>query len=167
MKKSIYTNFQLFWLVALRVAIGWHFLYEGLAKLSNPKWTSFSYLMDSKGVFESFFHSLAETPEVLDIVNFMNIWGLIAIGISLILGALSRPAIIAGIVLLGFYYLSHPALIGLNYALPMEGSYFIVNKNLIELFALAVLFVFPTSKEVGIDKLIFGNNKKSQISKNK
>lgn len=159
MKKKTYSNPQLTWLVVLRVAIGWHFLYEGLVKFSNPNWTSFGYLMDSKGFFEGLFQSLADTPEILNVVDFMNIWGLIAIGLSLILGLFSRPAIMAGIVLLAFYYLSHPPFIGLEYALPTEGSYFIINKTLIELFALTVLFTFPTSKEVGIDKFIFKKNK--------
>jgi len=161
MNKSTYSHYQLLWLVALRIAIGWHFLYEGLVKLSNPNWTSYGYLMDSKGLFEGMFHSLAENEGVLAIVDQMNILGLIAIGLSLILGLLSRPAIIAGAVLLAFYYLSHPPFLGLKYALPMEGSYFVVNKTLIELFALAVLFVFPTSKKIGIDKLIFAKNKKT------
>lgn len=165
MNKSSYSNSQLFWLVALRVVIGWHFLYEGLVKLSNPNWTSFSYLMDSKGVFESFFQFLADSPEILNVVDFMNVWGLIAIGLSLIIGFFSRPAIIAGIVLLAFYYLSHPPFIGLKYALPPNGSFFIIDKTLIELFALAVLFVFPTSKEVGIDRFIFKRTQ-IQISEN-
>jgi thiosulfate dehydrogenase [quinone] large subunit len=63
---------------------------------------------------------------------------------------------VAGIILLGFYYLSHPPIIGADYALPSEGSYLWVNKNLLELFSLAVLFVFPTSRIIGIDRLIFG-----------
>jgi len=149
------TKTQLFWLVTLRVAIGWHFLYEGLVKLSNPNWTSFGYLMDSKGLFEGMFHAMAENESVLGTVDFLNIWGLIAIGLSLIIGLLSRPAIIGGITLLAFYYLSHPAFISLEYALPSTGSYFIIDKTIIELFALAVLFVFPTSKEVGLDRLVF------------
>lgn len=149
------TKIQLFWLVSLRVAIGWHFLYEGLVKLSNPNWTSFGYLMDSKGLFEGIFHTMAENEGVLHIVDFLNIWGLIAIGLSLIIGLLSRASIIGGITLLAFYYLSHPAFSSLQYALPAAGSYFIIDKTIIELIALAVLFVFPTSTEIGIDKLIF------------
>ena len=35
-------------LVTLRLFIGWHFLYEGLAKLVNPYWTSAEYL-DQRG----------------------------------------------------------------------------------------------------------------------
>ena len=34
-------------LVALRLAVGWHFLYEGVLKLQNPYWTSADYLAQS------------------------------------------------------------------------------------------------------------------------
>jgi thiosulfate dehydrogenase [quinone] large subunit len=85
----------------------------------------------------------------------LNIWGLILIGLSLILGLLSRPAIIGGILLLSLYYLSHPPFVGIRYAVPSEGSYLVVNKTLIELFSLAVLYVFPSSKYIGMDRLIF------------
>jgi len=149
-----YTNFQLFWLVALRVLIGWHFLYEGLVKLVNPNWSSVGYLLDSQGFMRSFFVSLASDQNTLAVVDFLNIWGLIAIGLGLILGLLSRPALLAGIILLAFYYLSHPPFAGLKYALPLEGSYLLVNKILIEMVALIVLFYFPTSKIIGIDRLL-------------
>ena len=159
MKNTTYTNFQLLWLVVLRVAIGWHFLYEGLVKLSNPVWTSYGYLMDSKGLFQGFFQFLGSNPEMLNVVDFLNIWGLIIIGISLILGLFSRVAIIGAIALLSLYYLSHPAFIGMQSALSVEGSYFIINKILIELFALLVLFVFPSSTKIGVDRLIFRKTK--------
>ncbi len=155
MRNTSYSNFQLLWLVVLRVAIGWHFLYEGLVKLSDPVWTSYGYLMDSKGFLQGFFQFLGHSPEILNVVDFLNIWGLILIGVSLILGLFSRIAIIGAIALLSLYYLSHPAIIGLQSSLSTEGSYFIINKTLIELFALMVLFVFPNSTKIGIDRLIF------------
>jgi len=150
-----YTHAQLSWLVILRVAIGWHFLYEGLVKLMNPNWSSVGFLLDSRGFLESFFHSLTTNPSTVGIIDQLNIWGLILIGLGLILGFLARPACIFGIVLLTVFYLSHPPFVGLRYAVPSEGSYLIVNKNLIELIALAVLFVFPSSKYIGIDRFIF------------
>jgi thiosulfate dehydrogenase [quinone] large subunit len=151
-----YTNAQLSWLVILRIAIGWHFLYEGLVKLMNPNWSSVGFLLDSNGFLGSFFHSLTNNPTTLAVVDQLNIWGLILIGLGLILGVLARPACIFGILLLTAYYLSHPPFYGLRYAAPSEGSYLIVNKNLIELISLAVLFVFPSSRYIGIDRLIFG-----------
>jgi len=150
-----YTHAQLSWLVILRVAIGWHFLYEGLVKLMNPNWSSVGFLLDSRGFLESFFHSLTTNPSTVNIIDQLNIWGLILIGLGLILGFLARPACIFGIVLLAAFYLSHPPFVGLRYAVPSEGSYLIVNKNLIELIALAVLFVFPSSKYIGMDRFIF------------
>jgi thiosulfate dehydrogenase [quinone] large subunit len=150
-----YTKAQLSWLVILRLAIGWHFLYEGLAKLVNPNWSSVGFLLDSEGFLGEFFRSLANNPATVLVIDQLNIWGLILIGLGLILGFLARPACIFGIILIASYYLSHPPFVGLRYGAPSEGSYLIVNKNLVELIALAVLYVFPNSRYVGIDRFIF------------
>ncbi|MFO7671698.1 MAG: DoxX family membrane protein [Bacteroidales bacterium] len=157
MKLKNYTITQVWALVILRVAIGWHFLYEGLTKLFNPDWSSLGYLMDSKGFFEGVFQSLAGNPGALNVMDFLNVWGLILIGAGLIVGLFTRTALISGIVLLAFYYLSHPAIIGANYAIPSEGAYLWVNKNLIEMFALWVILLFPTWKSVGLDRFVFKN----------
>ncbi len=155
--KSInYSKGQLSMLVTLRVLIGWHFLYEGFTKLANPDWSSIGFLLDSKGPFAGLFQGLANSPDMLNAVDFLNVYGLIAIGLGLILGAFTRPALIAGMVLLAFYYLSHPPFVGITYAMPTEGKYLWVNKNLIELIALGVLYVFPTSRIIGMDRLFFG-----------
>ena len=142
-------------LVVLRVLIGWHFLYEGFVKLLNPNWSSVGYLLDSEGFLSGFFETIASNPSSLAVADFLNMWGLIAIGLGLMLGCLTRVAIISGITLLAFYYLSHPPFIGLKYAMPTEGSYLIVNKILIELFALVVLYLFPSSRQIGLDKFLF------------
>jgi len=155
MKTNNYSIWQFWSLVILRVAIGWHFLYEGFTKLMNPDWTSLGYLMDSEGWFEGLFLSLSSNPTLLDVLDFLNIWGLILIGAGLILGLFTSVAIIAGMVLLGFYYLSHPPIIGATYVIPSEGNYLWVNKNLIELLTLWVILLFPTWKKVGIDRFIF------------
>jgi thiosulfate dehydrogenase [quinone] large subunit len=111
--------------------------------------------MDSQGLFAGLFYKMAATPSVLDIVDVMNVWGLILVGLALLLGVFTRLALVGGIVLLGLYYLSHPALIGVKYAMPTEGSYLWVNKNLIEIFAMAVLLAFPTGRFLGLDRLIW------------
>ncbi|MFC2089497.1 DoxX family membrane protein [Bacteroidota bacterium] len=150
-----YSNVQLWVLVLLRVAIGWHMLFEGATKLLNPNWSSIGYLMDSKGIFAGIFHALAANPDVLKVVDFLNVWGLILIGIGLIAGLLTKWSTLGGIALLALYYLSHPPLVNAVYAIPSEGSYLLVNKNLIELLALAIVLVFPTGTIIGIDRLIF------------
>jgi thiosulfate dehydrogenase [quinone] large subunit len=158
MKNHEFSGWQLWALVILRVAIGWHFLYEGITKILNPNWTSLGYLMDSKGLFSGLFQSLAANPSALNVMDFLNMWGLTLIGAGLIVGLFTRIASIAGIALLGFYYLSHPAIIGVEYAIPSEGNYLWVNKTLIELIALWVLLLFPTWKKVGLDGLVFKNS---------
>ncbi len=155
-----YTNFQTFFLVTLRILLGWYFLYEGLVKIANPDWSSFGYLMDSKGIFKDMFHSMADSSNVVAAVDFLNKWGLTFIGLGLIAGLFTQLALFFGIVLLLMYFLSHPPIAGVTYALPQEGSYLWVNKTLIEIFAMAVLMVFPTSHIFGLDRLVFKRNKK-------
>ena len=149
-------------LVFLRLAIGWHFLYEGLSKLANPNWSSAGYLLDSGGFLKQFFYNLAANPDVLKIVDLLNIWGLILIGLGLILGLFTRAAIISGIVLMIIYYMSHPPFVGLKYTMPTDGSYLVVNKMLIEALTLGVLLIFPTWMEWGVDRWIFGRQSAEQ-----
>ncbi len=158
-----YSGSQVTLLVVLRILIGWHFLYEGVTKLLNPSWSSLGYLADSKGIFADMFQNWASNPNAVRTIDFMNEWGLTLVGLGLIMGCLTRISIFGGIVMLGFYYLSHPPMVGYKYALPSEGSYLWVNKNLIEIFALAVLYVFPTHQIVGIDRLIFSKKYNKSI----
>lgn len=154
-----YSTCQLWALVILRVAVGWHFLYEGITKLINPNWSSLGYLMDSGGMFSGMFQSMAGNPTILNAVDFLNVWGLLLIGAGLVLGLFTRVATIAGIVLLAFYYLSHPPILGVTYAIPSEGNYLWINKNLIELLTLWVILLFPTWKTIGVDRFIFNKNR--------
>jgi thiosulfate dehydrogenase [quinone] large subunit len=153
-EKASYTSWQTISLVALRMMIGWHFLYEGAIKLFDNEWSSTGYLLDSHGLFAGLFHMLASNHLVILIIDMLNIWGLILIGIGMILGLFSRLSIISGIILISLYYLSHPPLAEYEYLLPHEGNYLIVDKNLIEIFAMIILLVFPTSQIVGMDRLI-------------
>jgi len=148
------SNAQLSWLVVLRTFIGWHFLYEGMVKVLNPNWTATAYLLDSQGWFGSIFVNMAGNAGLMNSVDFLNKWALVVIGLGLLLGCFARLSSVGGILLLLLYTLSHPALIGVEYKLPFEGSYFLIDKNLVELAALGVLFVFPTARVIGIDRFL-------------
>jgi len=152
-----YTKLQSFALVALRITIGWHFLYEGGVKVLNPHWTSKAFLLDSGGFLKDFYAQLAGNQALLSVSDYANAWGLTLIGLSLLLGIFTRYSGIAGIVLLLLYYLSHPAFPGIQYLFPSDGSYFIINKTLVELFALLVIFAFPTSDIFGLQRLLKSN----------
>jgi thiosulfate dehydrogenase (quinone) large subunit len=156
-----YTPMQRYALVALRLLIGWHILYEGFSKLLIPNWSSIGFLGESKWILSGFSKWIISNPGLLNSVDFLNTWGLIAIGLGLILGLFTRAAAIAGAILLFVYYLSNPPLIGLEYSVPTEGSYLIVSKTLIESMALVLLAVFPSGLFAGLDILVqrFRNRK--------
>jgi thiosulfate dehydrogenase (quinone) large subunit len=149
-----YSKSQLSWLVVLRIFIGWHFLFEGMVKVLNPNWTATAYLMDSQGMFRSMFTGMAGNAALMNSVDFLNKWALVLIGLGLLLGCFARLSCIGGMLLLLLYTLSHPALIDADYMMPLEGSYFLIDKNLIELGALGVLFVFPTARVIGVDRVL-------------
>lgn len=152
-----YTKLQSFALLILRITIGWHFLYEGGVKILNPHWTAKSYLLDSGGFMKGFFEFIAGNQTLLSISDSANAWGLALIGLSLIVGIFTRYSSLAAMFLLLLYYLSHPAFPAIEYLFPSDGSYFIINKTLVELFALLVIYAFPTSQLFGLQRLIKNN----------
>ncbi|NNM34900.1 MAG: DoxX family protein [Gemmatimonadetes bacterium] len=147
-------GFQLTTLVVLRMLVGWHFLYEGVAKITSDQWTSAGYLQESQGWLSELFQGLAANPGAVVAVDALNEWGLTLIGLALLVGVFTRTAAAAGIVLLALYYLAAPPFPGLEYAIPTEGSYLIVNKILVELAALMVLLALPTSHRIGLDRIL-------------
>ncbi|OYX23288.1 MAG: DoxX subfamily [Algoriphagus sp. 32-45-6] len=136
-------------LVLLRLLIGWHFLYEGVIKLYSPGWTAKGYLL-SATYMESFFHWLA-SESMISTIDTLNIAALLLVGVALILGFKTQLASLIGIGLLLLYYFAHPPFPGYPLG-PAEGSYWIINKNLIEAAALLVIFLFPTSEAFGLER---------------
>ena len=155
---NVIDDLQLYGLVALRVLIGWHFLYEGIAKLLNPYWSSAAFLLDAKWIFSGLAKWIVSNPSILSLVDNLNMWGLTLIGACLILGLFGRHVSMLGMLLVLVYYLFTPSFWWLEYARPGEGSYLVVNKNLIEACALFVVYLFPTSELIGLDRLVFKNN---------
>jgi uncharacterized membrane protein YphA (DoxX/SURF4 family) len=150
---SVVSNVQMTVLVALRMIIGWHFLYEGVSKMLIPNWSSADYLESSQWIFSGVFQWIASNGAVLKTVDILNVWGLTFIGLGLLLGLWARAAGIAGILLLALYYCANPPFIQTNFNIPTEGHYLFINKNLVEMFALLVLVIFPTSSYQGLDRL--------------
>ena len=158
-----FNSLQTATLVVLRLLIGWHCLYEGIAKLMNPAWSARGFLSESKWILSGLTHWIVTNASVLHTVDFLNAWGLVAIGAGLILGLFSRYAAIAGTFLLLIYYACNPPMVGLEYSVPMEGAYVIVSKTLIEAIAMFLLVLFPTSQIFGLD--LYVSRFKSKIIK--
>lgn len=155
-----YSKPQLIFLLVLRFAIGWHVLFEGISKVLNPQWTSANFLQESQGILSGLSGWIISNPNILAIIDFMNIWGLVAIGLGLIFGFLFKPAAIIGSFLVFIYYLSVPPMVGYEYTLPSDGSNLVINRTLIEAIALFGLALFPTNKIFGLDYFIYSSNKR-------
>lgn len=161
MKHIRYSNGQLTFLVILRMAIGWYILYQGLVKYFDPFWSAEPFLLNSTWIFSGIFVAIAESPFWLKVVDFLNIYGQLAIGLGLILGLFTKVATIAALIMISLFYLAYPPLA--SYA--PQGVEVIVNPLLIIIFSLFVLLVFPTGKIIGIDRLIAKktSNKRSKV----
>jgi len=142
--------------VAMRVLVGWHFLYEGLTKLTSDGWSAAGYLKQARGPLTGLFEWMASNPALLERVNQLNMWGLTAIGLGLILGCFTRTASAAGILAILLFYFCNPPFVGYFYSIPTEGSYLIVNKNLVEAAALAVILVTGSGRAAGLDRILHG-----------
>ena len=138
MKKSVV-------MTVLRMAVGWHFLYEGLWKLTAADgWSAAGYLSTSQWIGSGMFHKIAENPGLLSVVNQLNMWGLTLIGGALILGVFVRFSSVCGIALLALYYMAQPPFI----AQAAEGHFLWVDRNMVEAFVL-LAFCFVPSYNIG------------------
>jgi thiosulfate dehydrogenase (quinone) large subunit len=146
-------------LIVLRTLIGWHFLYEGYTKLLYPgwgrtgaplaRWSSAAYLKAATGPLADVFHAIGNSSWIgtLDLVVAV---ALVTVGLSLMLGFFTQTGCVVALGLLAMFYLSAIPL-GLPEA-RTEGTYLIVNKNLIEAAAVIVLFTFRTGRIAGLDR---------------
>jgi thiosulfate dehydrogenase [quinone] large subunit len=148
-------------LVVLRTLVGWHFLYEGFYKLWAPgwsragvplaPWSSAGYLRGSSGPLADVFHALASS-RMLPAVDAVMPAALVIVGLALMLGLFTRAACIGALLLLALFYLSAIPTAGVPQP-GAEGAYLLVNKNLIEAAAVAVLLTFHTGRIAGLDLL--------------
>jgi thiosulfate dehydrogenase [quinone] large subunit len=148
-------------LVLLRTAIGWHFAYEGYIKLLDPAWSragaplapfsSVGYLQAAGGPFGELFRWLAQ-PAWIPWIDSAVAVALLVAGLFLLLGLLTQVGCALAMALLAVFYIT-----AIPLGLPQpntEGTYLLVNKNLIELLAVGVLMSFRTGRIAGLDLLI-------------
>ena len=141
-------------ITVLRVLVGWHFLYEGVSKLTAASFSAAGYMKAARGPFAGLFRWIASQPNLLDNANLITMWGLTIVGLLLILGLFTRLAAIGGIGFLLMFYFATPPFVGYFYSVPTEGTYLFVNKNLVELGALVVILLTGSGRFAGLDRLL-------------
>lgn len=139
-------NYKKFAILALRITLGWLLLYAGWQKLTGtPAFTAAGYLTHAS-TFSGLYNWFA-SPGILPIVNFLNVWGQIIIGLALIAGAQVKWAARGAALMMILYYfpvLKFPHLTSDPHA-------FIVDEHLIYAAGYLVLDALNAGKVWGID----------------
>ena len=134
---------------SLRITLGVQFLWAGIDKLGG--WSASGFLSGSTGPFAAFFQSLAGNV----VVDQLNVWGLILIGLALIVGIFVRPAAFFSIILMGLYYLAH---------FEQNTAHGLIDSHIIYIF-IAILFLAGGAGHVfGVDGLVFRQFRKPKLS---
>lgn len=138
-------------LVVLRFALGWHFFYQGFGKLVAPYWSAEGYLKASWGPFAK----MAESPTLLLIADYTTMWGLVLLGLCMMIGFFSRLSALAGAGLLIMIYAAIPPLDYTGFVISTaQGTELYVDKTLIEIIALIVVASFRTGHILGLDIMV-------------
>ena len=127
----------------LRVSLGWMFFYAGITKVMNPEWSAAGYMKGAK-TFAGFYQFLTQ-PGMLPVINFINEWGLLLLGVSLIFGVFVRLSSVLGAVLMLLYYFPI-----LDFPYPNAHS-FIVDEHIIYALALALLAAWRAGRTYGLE----------------
>jgi thiosulfate dehydrogenase (quinone) large subunit len=133
----------------LRVAMGGLFFMAGFVKVTTD-WSASAYLENATGPFASWFQSLAGNV----VVDQLNAWGLLLIGIALLLGLFVRAASVAGIALMILYYFA---------AFESNVAHGFIDEHIV--YAVVLLsFVFGASGHIwGFDSIIEGHIPKKKL----
>ncbi len=132
-----------YWIFFLRVSLGWLFFYAGITKVLDSSWTAAGYLNSAK-TFSGLYQWFASASNI-GWINFVNEWGLVLIGVALIIGFHTRLAAWLGAGLMLLYYF--PTL-----SFPYVGEHsYIIDEHIIYIFALLLLAEIRAGNHWGLD----------------
>lgn len=157
--RTNYSSWQQASLSLLRMAIGWHCLHEGLIKLAKQGgWSGIGYLKHAHGPLAPIFRKMTEFDLLVQFNDLAVMWILTIFGGFLLVGLFTRFSSIMLMGLIALFYLANPPIDGdaafwLKQA-GAEGTYWIVNKNIIEIFALWVILAFEDGSLPGLDAMV-------------
>jgi len=134
-------KFEKISLFLVRFSLGWLFVYSGITKILNPEWSSIKYLQGAK-MFTGLFAWMTQ-PNILPIINAVNEWGQLLLGISLILGIAVRLSTTLGAILMALYYVALP------FPYPNPQS-FIVDQHIIYALIMIYLGASNSGKAYGL-----------------
>lgn len=130
-------------LVLLRLGLGWFMFYAGVTKVLDPMWSAAGYLKGAKTFVG--FYDLLLSPSLLPFINFLNAWGLLLIGLSLMCGVFVRIGALSGALLMLLYYF--PVL---DFPYPNTHT-FLVDEHIIYAITFVLLASFRAGRFWGLE----------------
>lgn len=134
--------FQKISLLLVRVSLGWLFFYAGLSKILTPGWSAAGYINGAQS--GTWLYSLFLNSSILPVVNALVQYGLLLLGVALILGVFVRLSALLGSLLMILLYF--PIL-----TFPYAGkTAFIIDDHIIFIATLALLAAFRAGRVWGL-----------------
>jgi len=131
-------------LTLLRFALAWIFIYSSVSKILQGNWSAEGFLSHAT-TFPDLFAFFAQ-PENIAIVNLLNVYGQLLLGLSLLFGVFLPLAAISGSFLMLLYYL--PVL---HFPYAGEGTTsFLIDQHILIILILFLLWKTDAGKYVGL-----------------
>ncbi len=128
----------------LRLTLAWIFLYSSISKIIANDWTSANFLKEAstlKPLFDWF-----ASPQNIGWVDFLNIYGQLALGIALLLGIFLPVAAIGGVAMMTLYYLAQ-----LHFPYVGRGTLFLlIDDHVIYSLCLLLLWKVDAGRYLGL-----------------
>ncbi len=134
-------------LFLLRIAMAWTFLYAASHQVFDPGWSATGFLAHTK-TFHGLFAPLT-APAIGPAVSFLVEYGHLLIGLSLLLGLMTRASSVAAIVLMILYWMAH-----MDFPYISDTNNFIVDEHVVYALVLGLLIVTHAGHVWGLDALV-------------
>ncbi len=132
-------------IILIRIAVGWYFLYQGIIAILNSSWSILPYIKDAH-TFTGFYSYLAHST-LLPYLSY-SIKGLfIIIGALLILGIFVRIASLLGALLMLFFYFP---LLHFPY---VSGTFYIIDEHAVMILLLLYLGAIRAGEFFGLGSM--------------
>lgn len=104
----------------------------------TAEWSATGYLSGASGPFAEWFQAMAGSP----VVDMLNAWGLLFLGIALIFGLFLRTASALGVALMALYYLA---------GFENNTAHGLIDEHIVYINLLVILMAFGAGNIVGVD----------------
>jgi len=131
-------------LVLLRLAMAWVFLYAASHQVFDSGFSVAGFLGHTT-TFNRLFAPLTH-PAIAPVISFLVGWGHLLIGLSLLLGLMTRAGALAGIVLMLLYWMAH-----LDFPYVDGPNNFLLDFHIVYALVLALLIAARAGRIVGLD----------------